>query len=52
MIEAIIYESNTGFTEKYAQMLSKKLNLPSCPAGKMKKNLLSRYRSHLHGMDL
>ena len=37
MIEAIIYESNTGFTEKYAQMLSKKLNLPSCPAGKMKK---------------
>lgn len=37
MIEAIIYESNTGFTEKYAQMLSKELNLPSCPAGEIKK---------------
>ena len=37
MIEAIIYESNMGFTKKYAQMLSKELNLPSCPAGEIKK---------------
>lgn len=33
MIKAIIYTSNTGFTRKYAQMLSRKISLPAYNAG-------------------
>lgn len=29
MIKAIIYNSNTGFTEKYAHILSEKINIPA-----------------------
>ena len=29
MIQAILYLSNTGFTEKYAQLLKKRLNIPA-----------------------
>lgn len=32
-MKAIIYTSNTGFTRKYAQMLSEKLSLPAYNAG-------------------
>ena len=29
MIKAILYLSNTGFTEKYARLLKNRLNLPA-----------------------
>ena len=28
MLKAIVYKSNTGYTENYAKMLSEKLNIP------------------------
>jgi len=28
MIKAIVYESNTGFTQKYAELLAEKTGLP------------------------
>ena len=32
-MKAVIYTSNTGFTRKYAQMLSEQLSLPAYNAG-------------------
>ncbi len=34
---AIVYESNTGFTERYAKILSKKLNIPAYTIPEAKK---------------
>ncbi len=38
-MEAIIYESNTGFTEKYAKLLSLETNLPAYTLKEAKKEL-------------
>ena len=32
-VRAILYTSATGFTERYARMLSEAAGLPACPAG-------------------
>ena len=31
MMECIVYESNTGFTKQYAEMLSEAVGLPALP---------------------
>ncbi|MBQ7137868.1 MAG: hypothetical protein IJO39_02610 [Clostridia bacterium] len=35
----IVYESNTGFTARYAAMLSRKLNIPAAPLAQALKSL-------------
>ena len=42
MIEAIIYSSNTGNTEKYAKMLSERINIPAYSLDQAKKMLQRR----------
>ena len=32
-VQAVLYTSATGFTERYARMLSEAAGLPACPAG-------------------
>ena len=39
MVKAIVYKSETGFTKEYAEILSKKIDLPSYTLEEAKKNL-------------
>ena len=39
MIKAIVYNSETGFTKEYAEMLSKKINIPCYTIKEAKKKL-------------
>ncbi len=39
MIKAVVYTSNTGFSETYAKMLSQRLSLPCYPLSESKKHL-------------
>lgn len=41
MIKAIVYESKTGHTKEYAEMLGKKLKLPQYPTNQAKNNLVN-----------
>ena len=39
MVKAIVYKSETGFTKEYAEILSKKINVPCYTLEEAKKNL-------------
>ena len=39
MIKAIVYNSETGFTKEYAEMLYKKINIPCYTIKEAKKKL-------------
>lgn len=39
MLKAIVYESNTGHTKEYAEMLGKKLEIPAFTIKEAKKEL-------------
>lgn len=39
MIKAIVYKSNTGFTQKYAELLSQEISLPCCSIDEADKQL-------------
>ena len=51
IMDAIIYTTNTGSTERYARLLSHETGLPAYPAANAGEVCLCGCGGHLYGLD-